>query len=70
MIADELDVQELVVQEQKMVEDLGDENVEYVEAPDGVHDFLVFLWHEPERTATLCQLASWIGAQTECPETP
>lgn len=54
----------------KMVEDLGDENVEYVEAPDGVHDFLVFLWHEPERTATLCQLASWIGAQTECPETP
>lgn len=28
--------------------------------PDAVHDFLVFTWHEPERTEVLKRVASWI----------
>lgn len=44
----------------RLVEDLGDGNVEYVEAPDAIHDFLVLRWHEPERTATLGQMARWV----------
>ncbi|KAI0369743.1 alpha/beta-hydrolase [Pilatotrama ljubarskyi] len=28
--------------------------------PDAVHDFLVFIWHEPERTEVLRKIGQWI----------
>ncbi|KAJ6499984.1 Alpha/Beta hydrolase protein [Mycena vitilis] len=47
---------------QKMMKDLGDAKVRYLEAEDGVHDFLVFDkgWHEPERRDTLMAIAQWV----------
>ncbi|KAF9501579.1 alpha/beta-hydrolase [Pleurotus eryngii] len=52
----------------RMVSDLGhgdgvkdDEGkVAWYEAPDAVHDFLIFAWHEPERTDALKAIAAWI----------
>jgi acetyl esterase/lipase len=46
----------------RMVKDLGKDHIEYYEARDGVHDYLVFDWHEPERTDTLRQIAKWVEA--------
>lgn len=54
----------------RMVSDLGEEDgvsmkqgkVKYHEAQDGIHDYLVFSWHEPERTETLKAIAQWIAA--------
>ena len=31
-------------------------------SPDAVHDFLIFKWHEPERTETLRRVCQWIDA--------
>ncbi|KAI0358247.1 alpha/beta-hydrolase [Trametes cingulata] len=31
-------------------------------SPDAVHDFVVFTWHEPERTDVLRRVAQWIDA--------
>lgn len=45
---------------QRMVRDLGEGVVTAYEAPDGVHDFLAFTWHEPERTEVLGLLSSWV----------
>jgi len=47
---------------QKMAKDVGDK-VRYLEAEDGVHDFVVFDggWHEPERTDTLTAIAQWVS---------
>ena len=52
----------------RMVADLGEGNglkpnegkVRYHEAPDAVHDYLAFLWHEPERTDTLKEINEWV----------
>ena len=44
----------------RMVKDLGEENVKYHEAQDGIHDYLLFSWHEPERTNTFEEIAKWI----------
>jgi acetyl esterase/lipase len=44
----------------KMVKDMGNENVKYYEAQDAIHDYLLFSWHEPERTNTLVEIAEWI----------
>jgi len=57
---------------QRMVKDLGSgdgvgENegkVRYLEAPDGIHDFIAFEWHEPERSSTLKEIANWIATQS------
>lgn len=46
---------------EKMVKDMGEGNVEYYEAPDGVHDYLVFAFHEPERKETFKAIAAWIS---------
>ncbi|EAU91391.2 endoplasmic reticulum protein [Coprinopsis cinerea okayama7 len=54
----------------RMVEDLGegdgvgeeDGKVRYHEAPDGIHDYLAFPWHEPERTDTIKEIVKWIQA--------
>lgn len=45
---------------ERLARDLGDGKVTYYEAPDGVHDFLAFTWHEPERTEVLGLLSSWV----------
>ena len=45
---------------QRMVRDVGEDKVTGYEAPDGVHDFLAFAWHEPERTEVLGLLSSWV----------
>lgn len=45
---------------QRLIRDLGDGKVTAYEAPDGVHDFLAFTWHEPERTEVLGLLSSWV----------
>ncbi|KAF8897030.1 Alpha/Beta hydrolase protein [Gymnopilus junonius] len=53
-----------------MIKDLGegdgvqpnDGKVRYVEALDGVHDYLVFPWHEPERTDTYKAINKWLAA--------
>jgi acetyl esterase/lipase len=52
----------------RMVKDVGEGNgtieeegkVRYLEVPDGIHDYLIFSWHEPERTHTLKAIAEWI----------
>ena len=44
----------------RLVRDLGEGGATAYEAPDGVHDFLAFSWHEPERTEVLELLSSWV----------
>ena len=54
---------------QRIVKDLGSgdgvgENegkVRYLEAPDAVHIFVLFEWHEPERSSALKEIAQWIA---------
>ncbi|KAG6832613.1 hypothetical protein H0H92_014449 [Tricholoma furcatifolium] len=50
---------QVVTLRDRMVKDLGDQ-VTYYEAADGIHDYLVFDWHEPERTDTLKAIAKWV----------
>ncbi|PFH51558.1 hypothetical protein AMATHDRAFT_142257 [Amanita thiersii Skay4041] len=53
----------------RMIADLGEGDgvledegkVRYLEAPDSVHDYIVFEWHEPERSDTLKEIAKWIA---------
>jgi acetyl esterase/lipase len=42
-----------------MKEDCGDK-VMYYEAPDGVHDYIIFASGEPERTETFKEIARWV----------
>ncbi|KAH8828093.1 endoplasmic reticulum protein [Flagelloscypha sp. PMI_526] len=44
----------------RMVADIGENNVRYYRAPDGIHDYLVFPWHEPERSDTYKSIAAWL----------
>jgi len=48
----------------KMAKDMGvgrgEGQVEYYEAPDTVHDFLIFDYLEPERTQTFRVIADWL----------
>ncbi|GJE84846.1 esterase [Phanerochaete sordida] len=44
----------------RMKEDMGADMVEFLEQPHAVHDFLVFPWHEPERTESLQRIAKWL----------
>jgi acetyl esterase/lipase len=54
----------------RMVADLGEGNgvmdgegkVRYFEAPDGIHDYLMFSIHEPERTDTFKEINQWVKA--------
>jgi hypothetical protein len=40
----------------------GEGKVHYVEAPDGVHDYLALDWHELERTDTFNEINEWVKA--------
>lgn len=46
----------------RMEADLGADVVKFVEMPDGIHDFTVFPWHEPERTESFRTMGEWIDA--------
>lgn len=43
-----------------MVEDMGVDMVYYNEVDGGVHDYLSFSGHEPDRTRTFKQIAKWL----------
>lgn len=43
----------------RMQKSLGD-NVTYLEERDAFHDFVIFTFHEPERTSTLKAIGQWI----------
>lgn len=43
-----------------MGEGLGEEQVFYYEAEDGIHDYLGMEFHEPERSETLAKIADWV----------
>jgi hypothetical protein len=49
---------------EQMGEGIGPGNVLYVEAPDAVHDYIGFDWHEPERSETLQAVAAWVDASS------
>ena len=38
----------------------GEENVTYIEYPDAFHDWMVFTWHEPERTNALQEIRRFL----------
>ena len=44
----------------KMVADMGEDEVTYYEAPDGVHDYLIFPW-DPASLPTLKAIQQWIA---------
>lgn len=44
----------------RMVADLGSESVGYYEGKDSVHDYLSFLWHEPQRSETIEVIKHWM----------
>ncbi|KAJ8077342.1 hypothetical protein PM082_001772 [Marasmius tenuissimus] len=45
---------------ERMVRSMGEENVRWYEAKDGIHDYVALAIHEPERTDTLKAIAKWI----------
>ncbi len=60
----------IVTLRERMAADIGEGDgvreaegkVRWYEAPDGVHDYLVFPWHEPERTETFKAIDKWLNA--------
>jgi len=54
----------------RMMKDLGEGNgvkdgegkVRYFEAKDGIHDYIAFEWHEPERAETFKVITEWVSA--------
>ena len=53
----------MVVLKKRLIEDIGEENVTWFEAPEGTHDYLALAFHEPERTDTFKEIARWAGDQ-------
>jgi acetyl esterase/lipase len=45
---------------ERMVRDLGRDRVTAYEAPDAVHVFLLWKWHEPERSEGLELVSNWV----------
>ena len=45
---------------ERMVRDLGEGTVTTYEAPDGIHNLLLFEWHDPERTEAFGLIARWV----------
>ncbi|TFK53958.1 alpha/beta-hydrolase [Heliocybe sulcata] len=45
----------------RMVRDIGEENVVYCEPPGAIHDFLWVPWVEPERTNAWHEIANWLS---------
>ncbi|EJD03418.1 alpha/beta-hydrolase [Fomitiporia mediterranea MF3/22] len=47
--------------EERMVKDMGKENVAIYEAKDAFHDFIGFDFFEPQRTEAAVEIGKWIG---------
>ncbi|KAH8828060.1 endoplasmic reticulum protein [Flagelloscypha sp. PMI_526] len=45
---------------ERLVRDIGEDKVGFYRAPDAIHDYTVFPWHEPERSDTLAAIAAWM----------
>ncbi|KAK2462093.1 hypothetical protein APHAL10511_006556 [Amanita phalloides] len=45
--------------------EMGEGKLKYVEEPDAVHVFHLFKWHEPERSRSLEDIASWMPPPTD-----
>lgn len=45
----------------RLVHDSGADRVRYLEYPDAFHDWLMFPFHEPERTQALTELNQWLS---------
>ncbi|KAK7053375.1 hypothetical protein VNI00_004001 [Paramarasmius palmivorus] len=52
---------QIVTLKDRMVQDLGEEEVTFYEAKDGCHDYIPLAYHEPERTETLRAIAKWLS---------
>lgn len=44
----------------RMIADMGESMVEYLEVPESTHVFISHMWHEPERTDTLKKIGGWV----------
>ncbi|KAK2462088.1 hypothetical protein APHAL10511_006551 [Amanita phalloides] len=55
----EIHIDQIRTMRTRMAHDLG-ERVWYIEEADAAHDYVVFGWHEPERTRTLKEVALWM----------
>lgn len=44
----------------RLIRDVGQDSVRYIEYPYAFHDFLLFVWHEPERTQALTEISRWL----------
>ena len=58
---------QIVTLKNRLIKDLGEDDgtagegkVRFYDAPDAVHDYLIFHWHEPERTQTLKAISEWL----------
>lgn len=58
---------QIVTLKNRLIKDLGEDDgtagegkVRFYDAPDAVHDYLIFHWHEPERTQTLEAISEWL----------
>ena len=51
---------QIITLKERMLKDLGEENVKYSEAKDAMHDHLALTWLEPERRDTYMELAKWV----------
>ncbi|KAH8828078.1 endoplasmic reticulum protein [Flagelloscypha sp. PMI_526] len=45
---------------ERLVKDIGIENVRFYRAPDAIHDYTALPWHEPERSDTYRAIAEWL----------
>lgn len=52
---------QIVVLKDAMERDIGEDNVEYYLAPLAIHDSIMLVWHEPERTDGLKKVAAWVA---------
>ncbi|KLO11019.1 alpha/beta-hydrolase [Schizopora paradoxa] len=54
-------IDQIRVLKQRMQRDMGEENVEFLEAPDAVHDYLSHELCEPERTQLINAVSNWVS---------
>ncbi|KAF5370846.1 hypothetical protein D9758_002007 [Tetrapyrgos nigripes] len=52
----------IVTLKDRMAKDMGEDNVRYWEAKDGIHDFIAIGLYEPERTQALQAIAEWVSS--------
>lgn len=45
----------------RMIEEMGEQKVSYLESTDAIHDFTVFSFHEPQRSEAFDAISSWLA---------